>query len=227
MCGDVAATPVAYSVFTPEAALALKVADVLVGCVDNHIARYFLNRYAIQHVLPYFDAGVNISAGQVVDFESRCSCVLPGYTACMECTAYQLFDRDEVAYSLMDEVTAEARRAAGYVSNHPDIAAASSAYPLNLRAVSTLTVELLNWICGFRPVSTCVSESWRHARWQRSDRSNHPEGPDPECPSCRFLLGAGDGARLPRPSPRGHVAGLLADVREQLLTATPTQASPQ
>jgi molybdopterin/thiamine biosynthesis adenylyltransferase len=212
---------VPLSVLAPEALPSLKRADVVVGCLDNHLARYFLNRFSVQYMVPYFDAGVNIAASDVVDFQSRFFAVVPAETACAECTAYDLIDRREVDRDLMDQVTADSRRSAGYVENRPEITAAASAYALNLRAASTLSTELLNWVCGHRPLATAVAEFWATGRHQRSDRANHPEAPDPRCPVCAQLLGAGDHAELPRPQPQGHAARILAEARVRALSAFP------
>jgi molybdopterin/thiamine biosynthesis adenylyltransferase len=38
----------------------LKNADCIIGCVDNHPARFILNRIAIQYLIPYFDAATRI-----------------------------------------------------------------------------------------------------------------------------------------------------------------------
>lgn len=212
---------VPLSVLAPDALSHLQRADVVVGCLDNHIARYFLNRFSVQYLVPYFDAGVNITAGDAVDFQSRYFGVIPGETACVECTSYDLIDRREVDHELMDEVTAAARRRAGYVENHPEVTAAASAYALNMRAVSTLSTELLNWVCGHRPFATAVAEFWASGRHQRSDRANHPEVPDPHCAVCAQLLGAGDHAELPRPQPHGHMARMLVEARERVLSTSP------
>jgi len=214
--GHIVVDVVQHSALSTEGETALKQADVIIGGLDNHLARFFLNRFAVQYVVPYFDAGVNILAGEHVDFQSRYFAVIPGSTPCMECTGYELFDRDEINRILMDDVTAAERKAAGYVQDRPEIIAAASAYALNLGAVAILNTELMNWICGFRPLATCASERWRDGWHQRSDRANHPEKPDPECPACGALLGAGEHAELPRPRPEGHAARLLEEARVRL-----------
>ena len=211
---DIRAVP--KSAFDREGDEALKSADVIIGALDTHVARYFLNRFAVQYCVPYFDAGVSIQAGDNVDFQSRYVAVIPGATACMECSAYTLIDRAEVERALMDDVTTAARRSAGYVDGKPEIAAAASAYALNMRATATLIMELQNWICGFRPLATCTMERWRDGHIQRSDRETHHETPDPNCPSCGNLLGAVDRAELPRPRAEGHVARLLEQARGDL-----------
>jgi molybdopterin/thiamine biosynthesis adenylyltransferase len=216
--GRAYADAVPLSVFAPEALPHLTRADVVLGCLDTHVSRNFLNRFSVQYLTPYFDAGVNITAGEPVDFQSRYFAVIPGHTACAECTGYDLIDRQQVDHALMDDATANARAAAGYVDERPEITGAASAYPLNMRAASTLTTEFLNWVCGYRPFATTVAEYWATGRHQRSDRANHPEVPDPACANCTHLLGAGSHAELPRPQPVGRAARLLTDAREYLLS---------
>ncbi|MDQ3958991.1 MAG: hypothetical protein M3255_01555 [Pseudomonadota bacterium] len=92
----------------------------------------------------------------------------------------------------------EARAAAGYVIDDLSVSA-PSVYALNLRSAGLLTTELLNYVCGFRPTATMISESWRAGRFQRADKMNFPEQPSPECPLCNFYAGAADTESLPRP----------------------------
>jgi hypothetical protein len=197
--GSVRCQVVLCSILDPRAGGALAGADVLIGCVDNDMARHFLNRVAVQFMLPYFDSGVNIRAGGSVDFESRFFAVLPGVTACTECTDYDLVDHRALGIALMDGLTARARRAAGYVEDRPAIQSEPSAYALNMSAVSTMMIEITNWVCGLRPLATCSYRGWRDNNAQRSDRLNHPEQPMPDCPACGPLLGAGHAVPLPRP----------------------------
>ena len=83
----------------------------------------------------------------------------------MECTQYTLFNRERVINAFLDQQTLQARAAAGYVIDDPDVSA-PSVYALNLRSAGLLTTELLNYVCGFRPTATMISESWRHGRWE-------------------------------------------------------------
>jgi hypothetical protein len=149
-----------------------------------------------------------------------------GLTACAECTAYTLLDRDEITRELLDDVTRAERTKAGYVEDRPEILGAASAYPVNLGAVSVLITELLNWVASYRPLATCSAESWHEGRHQRSDRTNHPEAPDPTCATCAMLLGAGDHADLPRPRAVGHAARILTEARSAILRGFTTVADP-
>ncbi len=190
---------ISQSVYHPDAEAALRSADIIVAALDNDEARYFLNRMSLQFYLPYFDAGTSITAKKSkTDFLTRYFAVIPGVTACMECTQYTLFHRERVINAFLDQQTLEARAAAGYVIDDPDVSA-PSVYALNLRAAGLLTTELLNYVCGFRPASSMISESWRQGRFQRADRLNFPELPHSECPLCNIYAGAADTQSLPRP----------------------------
>lgn len=190
----------ARSVFDPAAEPLLREADVLFGTVDADEPRVFLNRLALQQLAPYFDVGVAVTPEDGgIDFRTRFCAVYPGTSACLECTGFRLYDRDRIATSFLDRATAAARRQAGYVTGQPE-AAAPSVYALNQRAVGLAVTELLNWICGWQPAATVVTESWRLSTFHRADRGNFPEGPDPACTVCGYLAGSGASEPLPRPA---------------------------
>jgi molybdopterin-synthase adenylyltransferase len=191
----------ARSVFHPSAEPLLRDADVLFGAVDADAPRLFLNRVALQHLVPYFDVGVAVTTDEdrAVDFRTRVFAVYPGTSACLECTGFALFDREEARRAFLDERTAAELRQAGYVTGQPDVVT-PSVYALNRRSVGLVVTEFLNWVCGWRPAATVVSESWRHGTMQRADRGNFPEPPDPNCLLCGYLAGAGSTEPLPRPA---------------------------
>ena len=200
------------SVFDPSIEPILSTCDVIVAGLDNDEARYFLNRFSIQYGVPYFDAGVSVSGiTEGVDFHLRYFSVLPGETACIECSQYSLFDREKTLNAFMSEITMKSKRSAGYVVDNPDIET-PSVYVLNLRSASVLVTELLNYICGWRPPATVIYESWREGNIQRCDRGNFPEGPDPECPICGYFAGVGDTEALPRPRDSHFSTGSLETI---------------
>lgn len=173
-------------------------ADFLIGGLDNDPARYFLAAASAQYLLPYFDAGVAVEVGDKTDFLSRYFHIMPGVTGCLRCTAFHLVDWQQVENAFLDPATRQAKQAAGYVVDQPQISA-PSVYSLNQQAVATLTTEFLNTLCGWRPLATSVRMSWRDGNVQRADRSNFPETPAVGCPLCGFLAGVGDSEELPRP----------------------------
>lgn len=188
------------SLYDPATESLLSGADLLVAGLDNDEARYFLNRISLQYGLPYFDAGTAVTGrDDTLDFSTRYFAIVSGVTACLECTQLTLFNRAATLEAFMDAVTADARRNAGYVQDQPQMSA-PSVYALNQRAASMLMTELLNYICGWRALSTSIMESWRGGRTERLDRDNFPEVSDPECPVCGYYAGAADSEELPRPN---------------------------
>ena len=188
-----------HSLFDPRVQALLAQTSVVVGALDNDEARRVMNRAASQYIVPYFDAGVAVQkAEQGWDFRTRFFAVLPGHTPCMECTQLVLFDREATAEAFMDERTARAHRAAGYVAGHQELDA-PSVYALNLRAAGLLVTEFLNYVCGWRPTAVVISESWQSGSFMRLDRENFPETINPDCPVCNHYAGAGNTEILPRP----------------------------
>lgn len=191
----------AQSIYAEQVEQAIASNDIIVAGLDNDEARYFLNRLSLQYNIPYFDSGVAITGcGAATDFRGRYFAVLPGVTACAECTGIQLYNKEDVRDVFLDDATAHSRRAAGYVIDQPQ-ATSPSVYFVNQRASSLLVQELLNYVCGWRATATTISESWRNGVFQRTDRGNFPETPDPECPVCSYYAGAADVEPLPRPRP--------------------------
>jgi ThiF family len=204
MCPRLRIQALDRSVFDPDAELALRQADVLFGAVDADAPRLFLNRLALQQLVPYFDVGVAVMPDDgSVDFRTRFFAVYPGRSACIECTTFALYDDEDALLAFLDAATAAARRQAGYVSGQPE-AVTPSVYALNQRATGLAVTEFLNWICGWQPAATLVTESWLQGRLWRADRANFPEGPNPACPVCGYL--AGSGASEPPPRPAGFAA---------------------
>ena len=192
-------TAIGASLFSRPALAALAASDVVIGAVDNDAARYFLNRFSVQYLRPYFDAGVSVDGRlEGVDFSSRYFAVLPGVSACASCSACDLYDSATAAAAFTDEHTMSALRAAGYVRDEP--AGAPSVYSLNQQAASMLMTEFLNFVCGWRPTATVAYEKWRSCEKRRLDRSGFPETPAPDCPVCSYYLATGSSEPLPAPS---------------------------
>lgn len=206
MFPDTTITAIPKSLFDPDVEPLLGDADIIIGALDNDAARYFLNRVAVQYGIPYFDAGVAVIADkeQAVDFLTRYYAVVPGCTACLACTKFKLYDEKQTLNAFLDEATLNARRAAGYIVDQPELSA-PSVYSLNQKAASVLMTELLNYFCGWRPLATIVSEKWHEYKVQRADRDNFPEFPDRECPICSYYSGTGNTEPLPRPAAFGRI----------------------
>jgi molybdopterin/thiamine biosynthesis adenylyltransferase len=197
-----------HSVFDKEVEPLFADADVVVGALDNDEARYFLNAASVQYLVPYLDAGVSIQAGEETDFLNRFFAVLPGASACVECSGFQFVNWEQVGNAYLDATTRKMKQAAGYVVDRPDISA-PAVYSLNQRAASSLMTEFMNYVCAWRPMATSILESWKKGQIQRADRSNFPELPARDCPACGFRAGMGNAEHLPRPSCRDNESQTL------------------
>ena len=135
--------------------------------------------------------------------------VIPGVTGCVECKTYDLIDREEVIRHFSHPAVTQARRAAGYVIDRPEMAT-PSAYSLNQRTAALGVQELMNFLSGWRPTATVIREQWATGALQRADRDNYPERPDPDCPMCSLRIGRGWSVPLPRRPVSGDLRASLA-----------------
>lgn len=182
------------SLYSNESASALFKADVAFGAVDNDAARFFLNRFSVQYLKPYFDAAVSVETDPV-DFLARYFAVLPGITSCASCNDCNLIDEYEASLAFSDRDTMSQLRVAGYVKDN-DVSA-PSVYMLNQSAASMLLTEFLNFVCAWRPTTTVAYEKWRSGEKRRLDRDVYPNRPGDQCPVCTYYLGAGSTESLP------------------------------
>ncbi len=182
-------------------------ADFLVGGLDDDVVRYYLNVVSVQYMLPYFDGGVAVQTDPVVDFRSRLSVVLPGASACLQCSDVDVLDWSAIDEAYAHPATRSIKQAAGYVMDRPDLAS-PSVYSLNMRCSADLMQEFANYLCGWRPVATNSLSLWRANNHQRADRQNYRSRPAEDCPACGFRSGLGPEEPLPRTSVQ---AGLSSD----------------
>lgn len=190
----------ACEVWHSQATAALARADVVMAGLDNNASRWWLNRFAVQHMLPWFDAGVLITPKPQRVLHSRHTAIIPGATPCGHCSPVEFFERGR-PQRFMNANTLAAMRSAGYVVGEGRGAdAAPSIYPLNLQAAAWAVQNLLDWLDGQAPA---------HAIYHRSDKAqierlamDHFGGQVPEdCPICQTLLGRLHSKPLPGQEP--------------------------
>lgn len=208
--------------FSERAIAALGSADLIVSCVDNAETRWWLNRFAVQFLIPYFDCGVLIDTNPLI-FHSRVNSVIPGLSRCGHCSDIEFIPRKQPD-GFLDAQTLAAQRAAGYARtdapeqapswrNTPEAGQdaeperageqvgqmlASSAYLLNQQAVSAMVKEILNWICGWQALAHSLYQRSDRCQIERLDRENYPADPAEDCSVCSFLTGTCFQNRLPR-----------------------------
>lgn len=188
-------TPIASRLTTAKALKALKACDVLIGVVDNHLARFILNRLSVQYLIPYLDAATVISRRKEdnqMELLARLAVVVPGTTACLSCSQIRYYDHKEIALHLYDSQTQRQLIASGYIHDHPEVAS-PAVMPLNMLVSSMLLTELQNLVTGFHPLARSVAMDYLrpNRRTLRSDSENFPEGPSPDCLSFAGFLGTG------------------------------------
>jgi hypothetical protein len=199
-------TSIVAPLIARKAISVLKGCDILIGAVDNHLARFLLDRISVQYLIPYLDAAtVIIAKGESehansdrMQLLSRLGVVVPGTTACLECSQISYYEQKDIAPHLYDIQTRANRLASGYIKNHPEIAS-PSVMPLNMQAASALLIELHNLATGFHPLARYTYLDWLQTDSQivRADRTNFPERPSPDCLNCAGFLGTGDSEPLP------------------------------
>jgi molybdopterin-synthase adenylyltransferase len=206
MVPGIKVTPIVAPLSAPKALTALKACDVLIGAVDNHLSRYLLNRVAVQYLIPYLDAAtVIITKGEGentnsdrMQLLSRLAVVVPGTTACLDCSQIRYYEQKDIALHLYDPQTRANILASGYIKDHPEVAS-PAVMPLNMQAASAVLIELVNLVTDFHPLARYIYLDWLHTDSQkvRADSSNFSEGPSPDCLNCAGFLGTGDSEPMP------------------------------
>lgn len=132
--GNPDVTTTVISTPAQEAADHLQQADVLVGCVDRVTARYWLNEFAIRHLLPYIDVGVRIDVDDTDGIEAETALlqtVIPGVTGCFDCL--ERGDPEQARIEQADETDLQADLERGYISG-ADLTPAPAVIDLNAEA---------------------------------------------------------------------------------------------
>jgi hypothetical protein len=201
MVPEMRITPIASRLTTAKALTALKACDIIIGAVDNHLARFILNRLAVQYLIPYLDAATVIrqrKEDNKLQELARLGVVVPGITACLSCSRIKYYDHKDIAPHLYDPQTRRRLIASGYIQDHPEVAS-PAVMPLNMQAALMLLTELHNLVTGFHPLGRCVVIDLLHPNNKtiRYDSGNLLEGPSSDCLTCAGFLGKGDSEPLP------------------------------
>lgn len=122
--------------------------DVIVGALDVHTPRRYLNRLAYQYLVPFMDLGVLVTDDRDhIEVFNRITWVAPG-TACLECRSR--IDDGAVLAEGLDPDERRRRAGEGYI---PDIdTPAPSVVAYTTLTVGVALTELLARIFGFTNV---------------------------------------------------------------------------
>lgn len=242
---DLRVRPIATTIYSPAAMAALQRADVVIGCVDNTAARAFLSRLCVRYALPLFDTGAQIIGDGPAQTHPvwRIGLLIPGLTACGDCSPLGLYDRQRANEEFLDPLTTRLAKAKGYLADAPDEQGAA-VYALNLSLVGALGLALQNLITPHRKGAHYLGNSIEfdptyrvsHARiqahsdcWQGQVRVplDHPLAqPDERCPHCHPRLWGSLGTHSilhPACSEQAHEP-VLPDASRYLRPSTPAPA---
>lgn len=146
-----AVSPVRGSVTEAGTWSHLRAAEVIVGAVDGHAARWALNRLAVQYARCYLDVGVDLrpmdeGVGGRLEAGGHLAVLRP-HGPCLLCLSG--YDPGQVGVEL-DPALAAARRTAGYRVDDPDAATPSVVF-LNQVLAGHALAELVNLLSPWRP----------------------------------------------------------------------------
>lgn len=200
MFPDVTVTGFKTTLFDELAVKSIKNSDCIIGCLDNHETRYFLNRISLQYLIPFIDGSTIIESesGKVIGLKVKLSIVLPGKTRCMDCSEIKYYDIKKVREFFLDAETRRNLQRGGYIKGNNDITA-PAVYPLNMHIASLMLVEFLNIFTGFKPVSWNICTDVLNldsAERKHLDTKQYLEEPTGRCLVCEDYKAAGDSEKL-------------------------------
>ncbi len=170
---DVSISAVPDTIYSPEAIEALSRCDLIVGAVDNTAARAFLSRLSVRLASPLLDCGAQIIKGSSQDEVNpvwRVGIIVPGVTACGDCSRLALFDSRRAEEEFLDPLTTRLAKEKGYLSDAPHEQGAA-VYALNLACVAAVGLEVQNLLTGYRPGAHYLSNV---AEYDRRYTVQHP-----------------------------------------------------
>ena len=219
---DVQVHSVADAVWSAAAVECLEQADMVIGCVDNEHTRWWLNRFAVQYLIPYFDVGVLVQLVPVRRTLSRVTTVVPGAGPCGHCSPMDFFHRSRPA-RFLDAATLATQRRAGYVQDTSAMVADPSLYMLNLEVVAALGMEMLAWLTadGRGNHSTVRDSNEEHL--QRLPRALFGGLHAEDCAVCTTLMGACRTVPLPEEQSDDQAVNHAAEIAAAFETTSTRQ----
>lgn len=163
----------------------LRSCDLLVAGVDSMNARMWLNEFAVQHLIPYVDAGVLITQedDDVTSMQGGIQTVLPGATGCLKCLDRYNPEQAEIDRLSEDELAAAVEE--GYIEDTA-LSPEPAVMPLNT-TVAGMTADVV------AKLVTRVDAPPDYLQFEGLDSELKPIHTQPfdTCPVCTELLGEG------------------------------------
>jgi molybdopterin/thiamine biosynthesis adenylyltransferase len=201
MAPSVNITSIGRSVLSHEAIDELKSCDCILGCVDTHHIRFFLNRFCTQYLIPYLDCstGIIMDKGKIAKIGSRIATVIPSVTRCLDCSDIEYYKAEDVQNKFTDNETYRNLKRNKYIQDEDNSIHAPAVYPVNMLTCSILLMEFMNLFWGFKPVfwNTYLDYlSFSREKQYSCDQEMHAESPNTSCLYCNEYIGTGDSESL-------------------------------
>lgn len=170
--------------------MALRDADLIVGCVDRALPRFLLSQFAYRYLLPYIDVGSEIDGDErgIVSVIARCSYVSPG-RPCLVCSG--IVQPDALRIESLASEERERVVAQGYAKHL--LLTQPAVMDLNMRASSMGTMVTRHLLQPFmqEPLPITISENLVTLRTLSIDEAR---AATPNCRLCGqgSLPGSGD-----------------------------------
>jgi len=200
MFPDIQIDVVDEMLFSQRSVDAVKHADLLLGCIDDNKARYFMNRISLQYLVPYIDcsSGIRVEEGQVVKLGTRLAMVIPTYTACLDCSKIEYWDEEEMSYAFSDPYTRQEAIRRKYIDTQEEIPS-PAVYPLNMLSVSMLLMEVMNLFAPYKSGFYNIYANYigfDEPTPLAADLEKRGERADGQCLICQDYAATGDSESL-------------------------------
>ncbi|WP_207587104.1 ThiF family adenylyltransferase [Halomontanus rarus] len=158
----------------------LKNADIIVAGVDRVTARYWVNQFAVRHLIPYVDAGTVIETSdadppQIESMEVYIQTIVPGVTACFDCL--DRGDPDQAYRESLDSAEEKAAVERGYID--ADIEPEPAVIDLNQLAAAHTVSAVKRLALGTQP-----PVAFRKYDDVSGDQALLETHPNASCPTC-------------------------------------------
>jgi molybdopterin/thiamine biosynthesis adenylyltransferase len=154
----------------------LRRVDALFACTDTLASRAVLNRIAIQHFIPLWDCGTEISpANEGLRAFARMRVVMAG-APCLYCMG--VIDPQGLREELLPEADRNREESLGYISQRG--VPAPSVVSINGIAASIIVTSFLKWAVGREPIQV---GQWTY-RVAQDDLRRQAVDRLPDCPVC-------------------------------------------
>ena len=176
LVGNTRVRALAANVLDASIADQLRSVDALFACTDNLASRAVLNRIAIQHFIPLWDCGTEISPGSgSLRAFARMRVVMAG-APCLYCMG--VIDPEGLRQELLPESDRTREESLGYIARRGF--PAPSVVSINGIAASVVVTSFLKWAVGHEPIQL---GQWTY-RVAQDDLRRQAVDKLADCPVC-------------------------------------------